>query len=275
MNLIRMRDAMIAFTVSCLFTACASFPSSARYQARETRGLVYKTVSGLELKADIFSPVGVAGAKPAVLVVHGGSWGSRSGDMEWICRDLARAGFVAVNITYRLAPKFRFPAPVEDVRDAGAWIHAHAAELEVDPKRVAAWGYSAGANLVLLAALDPSAGFRAVVAGGTPANLVPWPDSPVVNDYLGEPLAGHEALWMKASPVNSVRTDSPPVFLYHGASDKIVSSEQEGMMEEALRQKGVPHESYLVPHMGHFLVYLFSQESFERGADFLKRKLAL
>jgi acetyl esterase/lipase len=274
MNLVKMRDSLITLCVSSIFTACASFPSTARYNARETRGLVYKTAGGVDLKADIFSPVGVSGAKPAVLVVHGGSWASRTGDMEWICRDLARAGFVAVNITYRLAPQFRFPAPVDDVRDAGAWIRAHAAELEVDPNRVAAWGYSAGANLVMLAGLDPAAGFRAVVSGGTPANLVPWPDSPVVIDYLGSPLAGHEALWKKASPVNSVRSDSPPVFLYHGASDQIVGPEQEAMMEEALRANGVAHESYLAPHMGHFLVYLFSQESFDRGADFLKRKLA-
>ena len=274
MNFVKMRNAVISACVACLFSACASFPSSARYATRESRGLVYKTVGGLDLKADIFSPLGVGGAKPAVLVVHGGSWASRTGDMEWICRDLARAGFVAVNITYRLAPKAHFPSPVDDVRDAAAWVRAHASELEIDPKRLAAWGYSAGANLVLLAALDPASGIRAIVSGGTPANLVPWPDSPVVVDYLGVPLAGHEEIWKKASPVNSVRSGSPPVFLYHGASDRIVSPEQAGMMEEALKEKGVAHESYLVPHMGHFLVYLFSQESFERGADFLKRKLA-
>jgi len=259
-------------SISSTLSACAGLPSSAKYSFREERDRVYKNADNIKLTADFFIPE-IPGPKPAVLVVHGGGWTKRAGDMEWICKDLARAGFVAVNITYRLAPGSVYPKAVDDIRDATHWLKAHAAEYEIDSSRIAGWGYSAGANLVLLAGLDPKLGMKAVVAGGAPADLTVWPKSSEVKKFIGHPLDSHGNLWAEASPINHVRADSPPVFLYHGEWDWIVSLEQLRKMQLALHQKKVPHESYIAPKMGHLLVYLFSQESLERGVEFLRRKM--
>jgi acetyl esterase/lipase len=238
----------------------------------EKRGLIYKEMAGTKLTADFFYPAG-AGLHPAVIVVHGGGWTSRTGSMEWICQRIAQAGFVAINITYRLAPESHFPKPVEDVRDALKWLRAHNREHEIDSGRIAGWGYSAGANILLLAGLDSELGFKALVAGGTPANLSGWPKSSQVKAYLGTEQQQDPARWEAASPVNKVSSGSPPVFLYHGSWDWIVRLEQMRMMEKALKTKGVAVESYVSPYMGHLLTYLISQESVQRGIRFLQERL--
>lgn len=233
------------------------------------KNVVYKTVNGLDLKGDIYQPQ-TSGLKPAVVVVHGGWWARRSGEMEGICKDLVRAGFVAFNITYRLAPQSQYPKSVEDVRDSIIWLKANAQKFEIDSTKISAWGYSAGAHLILLVGLDPELGLKSLVAGGTPADLTAWPHSPMVFDFLGSTFADKPDLWREASPVNHVRENSPPVFLYHGAWDEVVEAVQVDKMTAALTAKKVHVESYKVPFFGHVVTYLFSQKSIDLGIQFIK-----
>src|SRR5262249_16884646 len=66
---------------------------------------------------------------------------------------LARNGYVAVTISYRLAPKHRFPAQIEDAKCAVRFLRARAKDLKVDPERIGAVGHSAGGHLSLLLGL--------------------------------------------------------------------------------------------------------------------------
>ena len=64
---------------------------------------------------DVYRPKDSEGILPVIVSVHGGGW--VYGDKEryqWYCMDLARRGFAVVNFTYRLAPEYKFPSPIED-----------------------------------------------------------------------------------------------------------------------------------------------------------------
>lgn len=86
---------------------------------------------------------------PIVFYVHGGAFRILSKDTHWVMAlTFARRGFLVFNISYRLAPQFRFPTAVDDVCRAFAWAMKRAEEFGGDTSRVVLAGESAGANLV-------------------------------------------------------------------------------------------------------------------------------
>jgi acetyl esterase len=93
-------------------------------------------------------------ALPVLIFFHGGGW--VLGDLESndiLCRRLANAGQCAVlAVDYRLAPENKFPAAVDYAIAATAWLFENATSLQVDPRRVATGGDSAGANLAAVVA---------------------------------------------------------------------------------------------------------------------------
>lgn len=231
------------------------------------------------LSGDLYLPPrrgGESRPRPAVLVVHGGGWARRSGEMTGICKKLRRAGFAAFNITYRLAPEHRHPSQMEDVSAALDWLFANAERYHIDPSNISGWGYSAGAHLILMAGLNRPASSRltGIVAGGTPADLSLWPHSPLVNGLLGQPLDQAEALWRLASPVNAVTASSPPVFLYHGSRDTLVEPEQMQLMEQALTAAEVEVETHALPWLGHIGTYVLGFSAHRRAIAFLQRQLS-
>ena len=93
--------------------------------------------------------VGVRDPLPLLVYFHGGGWVLGSLDThDSTCRHLCRSGGVRVlSVDYRLAPEHRFPTAVDDALAAFRLARAHAAELGVDPGRIAVGGDSAGGNL--------------------------------------------------------------------------------------------------------------------------------
>jgi acetyl esterase len=91
---------------------------------------------------------------PIVLYVHGGAFSLLSKDTHWVMAlAFARRGCTVFNVSYRLAPKHRYPAAIEDVCNAFGWIAENAASFGGDLDRVILAGESAGANLVTSLAL--------------------------------------------------------------------------------------------------------------------------
>ena len=239
------------------------------------------------LHADIYRPE-PPGRYPTVLVVHGGGWERRSPeDTAGLARQLAEQGFVAVNIEYRFAPEYTFPAQLHDLQMAMRWLHVHADDYGIDRSRVGAWGYSSGAHLVTLLATvaadtdsplnEPYGGPvtrpRAVVAGGTPTDLRKFEGGTLVPQFLGGPQESNAATYAAASPVTHVGADTPPHLLYHGTLDSVVPVDHAEDYRTALNANGVDNELLLLRGKGHVAAFLFGGAAEDAGAAFLARTL--
>lgn len=105
-------------------------------------------------RLDVYRPVRKPGPWPVVFYVHGGGFSILSKDTHWaMALSFARRGYLVVNVDYRLAPKHRFPLPIQDVMLAYAWMLDHVAEYGGDDGQIVLAGESAGANLVLTSTL--------------------------------------------------------------------------------------------------------------------------
>ena len=138
-------------------------------------GITYAEHDGVALLGDLYAPK-VRRNAPVLVAVHGGGWqiGSRESYRYW-GPYLARRGFALFSVDYRLAAKGRkmFPEAVQDVRAAVQYVRGEAANLGLDPSRIALIGDSAGAHLSALVAL---AGEKVPFSTGYPSDrhaLVP------------------------------------------------------------------------------------------------------
>lgn len=230
------------------------------------------------LSGDLYLPER-GGLRPVVLVVHGGSWkgGDRTSfDAVKIARHLAAQGYAAFSVDYRLAPDALYPAPLDDLQQAVAWLRANAPLYGLDPDALGAWGYSAGAHLVAMLGTkgNHASQLRAVVAGGIPADLAAWPDSPAVKTFLGRSAREDRERAAEASPINHVLATSAPFFLYHGATDTLVEPDQSKRFAAVLAARGVPVEVHYLRHFGHLLTALFPGKAMAKGMDFLEARMA-
>jgi acetyl esterase/lipase len=268
-------------TITCCLAATLTGPSEPEVEVREK--IVYSKVDDRELLLDAFVPQ-VQGQRPAVLVVHGGAW--RSGNRQQLrsyATALAKRGIVCFAIDYRLAPKYKFPAQIDDCRAAVKWIRDNAADYQVDAKRLGAIGYSAGGHLVCLLATSgeqPSEknGFvdtrlKAVVAGGAPTDFRSFPDNGRWAEYwMGGDLQTQPDLFRNASATVFVDKDDPPVFFFNGTDDSVVPVSWSKSCYEALKASGVKTEMHTIAGAGHMEAARDSV-ALEKAFDFLETEL--
>jgi acetyl esterase/lipase len=229
--------------------------------------------------------------RPLVLWIHGGGWrrgdSRQSGaftDFPAVLAGLAARGYVVASVDYRLSEEARFPAQIQDVKAAIAWLRANAGAFGIDPKRVIAWGGSAGGHLAALAATScgepayaPLASTgrltrREAEAARPPADpgcvqgAVSWygaldlaayrPDgAPAPSDnvfaLLGCAASACEDRMLAASPVYRVDSLTAPMLLIHGTADEEVSDSAARLMADRMRAAGRPVELLLIPNVGH------------------------
>lgn len=240
---------------------------------RIQRNIPYCSIEdGTSLLMDIYYPNQRQEPCPVVVYVHGGSW--ESGDKseaQNIFRptELVRGGNVFVSVNYRLAPDYRFPASIEDVKCAVRWLRAHAESMGIDPQRIAAMGSSAGGHLVtLLGTAGPEAGWdqiggyseqssqvQAVVdlfGPAAPTGVISDVDISLLQEVFGARDINDPVL-QRASPLNYISADAPPFMIIHGTEDTTVPLEQSTLLAERLRSAGVPTELIVVKGAGHGL----------------------
>jgi acetyl esterase len=99
--------------------------------------------------ARLYVPRDAAPPAAGLLYLHGGGFVIGSPDThDRLTRELAEgSGARVLSLHYALAPEFPYPAALDDCVDTARWLAAHAADLGMDPTRLAIGGDSAGANL--------------------------------------------------------------------------------------------------------------------------------
>ncbi|MDH3755768.1 MAG: alpha/beta hydrolase [Acidimicrobiia bacterium] len=208
---------------------------------------------------DIYMPAQSAGPAPVVIQIHGGAWviGHKMQQAQPLLYRLARAGYVAVSINYRLGPRHRFPDQIIDVKRAIGWVRENIGARGGDSSRIVLTGGSAGGHLASLAALTPGRadfqpGFEEIdtsVSGCVPlygpadfrdrhgirgrlASMEPFLSRMV----MPGPVDDHAELWDMVSPIANVRPDAPPFFIIQGANDVLVWREEARQMVSRLRE---------------------------------------
>ncbi|MGB2821954.1 MAG: alpha/beta hydrolase, partial [Phycisphaerae bacterium] len=245
--------------------------------------IVYARPGERKLLLDAYVPK-ASGPFPAVLVVHGGAWASGNRrQLSGIARALAVAGYAAFAIDYRLAPKDRFPAQIEDCRSAVRWIVDNAGKYKVDAGRLGAIGYSAGGHLVAMLAAQGveqktpkktrTIRLKAAAAGGAPCDFRSLPlDANYLAYWLGGTRRQKPGLYVEASPAAFVGPSASPVFFYHGEDDLIVRPASARAMAAALRKIKVEAEFHLVKGAGHIGAAV-NRDALARAVRFLGKHL--
>jgi acetyl esterase/lipase len=260
------------------------------------KSVVYAAPDGEELRGDFYAPEG-AGPFPVVVAAPGGGWlASEPAGLKHWGEFLARYGFAVFAIQYRVSAKEKtFPKPVFDVLSAIRFVRGSASELQIDPRRIALLGSSAGAHVAALAAL---AGDAPQFANGEPADAHAGIDTSVkafagiygvydllahwqheIADFssatgrrseclLGTTPYADRQLYFDASPISHVRyaVNKLAVFLAYGTADQVVSSRsQSEAFLRTLRQAGFAVRECPVEGAGHFW---FTEEPLEEPGSF-------
>ena len=226
-----------------VFTGIAESP------VRHDTGIRFAAPNGVPLSLELYRPLPV-GRYPAIVTLYGGSWQRGTPIQDAVFnRYMAARGYTVIAIDYRHAPSYRFPAQLEDVQTALAFIREHAAEYEIDLKHIALLGRSAGAHLAMLAAYQSEAlPIQAVVSYYGPTDLVggyadpPFPDPinvrAVLEAFLGDSLQEIPSLYQQASPLHHVTPGLPPTLLVYGSRDHIVEAKFGRSIYERLQAVG-------------------------------------
>ena len=237
------------------------------------KGLEYAKPGGESLKLNLAHPT-KGPRRPAVICIHGGGFvgGDRSA-WDGFVRRLAKRGYVAVTISYRLSPRHKWPAHIHDCRAAIRWLRANADRYGIDPGQIGAMGTSAGGHLAQFLAvtngvaefggdhthLDQPSDIRCCAAWSQASDFTRefgiWDQAnDVFPKILGVKLnAETRRIYVRASPLFWATPAAAPSLIVHGTHDQEVLFAQSVWMYERLRSAEVDTEFVPIRGGGHSL----------------------
>ncbi|MBU1174512.1 MAG: alpha/beta hydrolase [Alphaproteobacteria bacterium] len=249
---------------------------------------------------DLYLPEGVD-TPPMLMWIHGGGWSEGSKDGPVGLMSFLDAGIGVAAMNYRFCPDAVWPAQLEDMRDAFAFLRGHAEEYGYDGTRLAVMGHSAGGQLASVAGLafaaDPETRLMAAVVYAGPSDFAadeadrvafaaatglsrPPPAMASRSEacLIGGPVADNSDQAWRASPLSylaelPVDAELPAFLILQGARDTVVVPGQAGRLFDALlaRAPKAELEFMLVPNAGHEGIRLENAARMDLVAAFLRR----
>ncbi|MDQ6641893.1 MAG: alpha/beta hydrolase [Actinomycetota bacterium] len=267
----------ISLALACIFSTTFSTVAEA-VGATKTKVYYYSTVHDVQHEIIGTYHPGRRN-QPWVVTIHGGSW--KHGDTSSVTNAallFSRNGYVVFNLGYPLlnSPSVTWHDIRQALNDELGWIRAHAGAFGINPRRGAAYGFSAGGHLALELGLagDGDHGIRAVVS----VSGVVQPRR-VADDALGkrpttEPATSYNqylygvekeavgcddtyddptcnAAWADFSPQTEISPHDPAVLMFAGTEDPVVPYQSNGAMAYLLRRQGVSASYVYVSGLGH------------------------
>lgn len=227
---------------------------------KEYKDLAYAQIPGYRpLLLDLRVPPG-PGPFPLTIWIHGGAF--LFGDRRFlpdtlrpgsVFDALIEAGIAVATIDYRFSGEALFPAQLDDVNAALAYLRDSAEDYNLDAERIGLWGESAGGHLAAMAGLTDGA-IAAVVAWYPLTDLSVLdprnPETPMAK-LIGGPPAQLPALAAQAGPVNHVSSSASPFLLVHGTADEALPFSQSEVLHELLVAAGANTTLLPVEGAGH------------------------
>ena len=235
---------------------------------RFTLGSVKKDIpycSGQKL--DLYEPrVKVYDTQPIVMYIHGGGWHKNNKasepDQLALIDNLRDKGFAIASIDYRQQPNNAFPAPVQDALCAVRFLRANAVQYQLDPSKIAVFGYSAGGHLAAMVGALTGAEFNngqyqnqssRVSAVVTLAGVFDFNNALKTNRKINIKNLMQITPYSIGQPISYITPGDPPFMLVHGKADSVVLLQQDELLIAALQQNGVPYQILQVSNAEHGL----------------------
>jgi pectinesterase len=256
----------------------------------------YAVRGNRKLKMDIFLPArGNNKNFPFVMIMHGGGWRSGDKSMEWpTAIYLAKNGYVAATVEYRLSGEAKYPAAVYDLKEAIRWIRKNAKEFEIDTNRIAVSGTSAGGELA--AFLGTTGGIRKFEGDGDAKNFSSSVHAVVDIDgivdfkhpaesgkdtdplkpsagkaWFGASFKENSLIWEEASPIVYVNEKTPPILFINSSLDRYHAGRDE--MITKLNKLNIYSEVHTIPETPHpfWLFHPWFDEAMTYMLNFLNK----
>jgi acetyl esterase/lipase len=224
---------------------------------------------------------------PVVVFLHGGVWqlGDRT-QFAHVGTAFATRGFVAVTASYRLAPRHRWPAQIEDAAAVVAFVHENAAKWGGDPEKLFVVGHSAGGQLAMMMLYDPThlakhkltpANIKGVVALSGVFDL----RAPLDEDQddggfarFVAPVFGADLKALRAaSPIDAVKKTGIPLLFITSTADYAAMRAQTEQMARALALLGEKVPVVVVDGPDHFALVTQIGEPGDKVTDEVTRFL--
>lgn len=184
---------------------------------------IYKKVNGRELTVHIFKPEKQTQPSPAIVWYHGGGWREgKAGQFFEHGKILSKMGVVSISVDYRgfagTAEKRDLSRCIEDAKSAFRWVRAHTEELNLDPKRIAVGGGSAGGHLAAAVATLPG--------HDSPGDDLTIPLNPSLQLLFNPAVDPGAVTTADFSPLGAVKKGIAPAAIFHGIADTTVPISQ-------------------------------------------------
>jgi len=258
-----------------LFLICfISFFIKVHAQADTTkRNIVYAEVGNRKLLLDVYMP-STEKSPYLILWIHGGAW--RSGSKENPPLGLLSAGYAIASIDFRLSTEAIFPAPVHDIKAAIRFLRGNAKKYGYRSDKIFIWGSSSGGHLAALVSttnndkymegnegnfLKESSSVQGIIDFYGPTNFLTiltqsTPHginvrAPALALLLGKPVEQVPDLAKKASPVQHVDANDPPILIVHGDQDIQVPVNQSLELMAAYKKASASCQLEIIPGADH------------------------